>query len=539
MNIRITSSTTLQQIIDQMTPNLVAGYGDMSNLVGQVMAKLASQDASVIDLFASSGLARAALAAAYNWRTDGNLISDVTTKLRFATYTASSGNQYAAARWGVSFLQYGQGDANMVIARQNETQIAKQNAVLAAISYPIVGRYVNPEYLRAAGSGLLIGAKGTVNGLTTSVANLFKLGFAGDLHPWAPTQDDIANGYSTSFVWGNVAGELLLTAATMGLSQAACAPGRVSTLVRWTNRGITVLNLANTTINGGRAIYDISQKGITWQNGLQLGLSALNIYGSLAALRGACFTAEMMVETRRGLTRWDCLTLDDDVASCAEHDPHGPIEFKPIEALLKTRAVIWHVHVDGQVIRTTQEHPFYVWDKGWVAAKDLLKGDLLRRKDGSVAVVEEVFDTGVEETVYNCSVAEYHTYFVGGEDWGFSVWAHNTCTITRRYEGPIHHLASDKSSVFTPLFRSLFDKAGLSLQSAWNRMRLPGHVGPHGSSYNQYILKRLRDAVDGTTGAGYRRALIGELRAIRREIRYGDLGDLLKAAASRIDRGIF
>jgi hypothetical protein len=22
-------------------------------------------------------------------------------------------------------------------------------------------------------------------------------------------------------------------------------------------------------------------------------------------------------------------------------------------------------------------------------------------------------------------VAEYHTYFVGGEDWGFSVWSHN------------------------------------------------------------------------------------------------------------------
>jgi hypothetical protein len=65
-----------------------------------------------------------------------------------------------------------------------------------------------------------------------------------------------------------------------------------------------------------------------------------------------------------------------------------------------------------------------------VAAKDLLKGDLLRRKDGSVAVVEEVFDTGVEETVYNCSVADYHTYFVGGEDWGFSVWAHNDCVLS-------------------------------------------------------------------------------------------------------------
>src|SRR5262249_7535609 len=39
--------------------------------------------------------------------------------------------------------------------------------------------------------------------------------------------------------------------------------------------------------------------------------------------------------------------------------------------------------------------------------------------------------TGVVTTVYNVQVAEYHTYFVGCEEWGFSAWAHNAdaCTI--------------------------------------------------------------------------------------------------------------
>jgi hypothetical protein len=40
--------------------------------------------------------------------------------------------------------------------------------------------------------------------------------------------------------------------------------------------------------------------------------------------------------------------------------------------------------------------------------------------------VEGVRDTGHEEVVYNCRVAEYHTYFVGDEGWGFSLWAHNS-----------------------------------------------------------------------------------------------------------------
>jgi len=28
--------------------------------------------------------------------------------------------------------------------------------------------------------------------------------------------------------------------------------------------------------------------------------------------------------------------------------------------------------------------------------------------------------------VYNCREAEYHTYFVGDQKWGFSVWSHNS-----------------------------------------------------------------------------------------------------------------
>jgi hypothetical protein len=38
--------------------------------------------------------------------------------------------------------------------------------------------------------------------------------------------------------------------------------------------------------------------------------------------------------------------------------------------------------------------------------------------------------TGREEAVYNCRVAEWHTYFVGCAAWGFSLWAHNSCGPT-------------------------------------------------------------------------------------------------------------
>jgi hypothetical protein len=82
------------------------------------------------------------------------------------------------------------------------------------------------------------------------------------------------------------------------------------------------------------------------------------------------------------------------------------------------------------VIPTTPEHPFFVRGKGWTATREVEVGDEVIGHDGQWVAVEAVEDTGRIETVYNLRVAQYHTYFVGSREWGFSVWAHNAeCTI--------------------------------------------------------------------------------------------------------------
>jgi hypothetical protein len=68
-------------------------------------------------------------------------------------------------------------------------------------------------------------------------------------------------------------------------------------------------------------------------------------------------------------------------------------------------------------------------------------------------------------------------------------------------EGPEHHIASDKFSTstqnggpWTPRYQELFDKAGMSLDDAANKVRVPGHKGPHPQEYHEEIFRRLRDA---------------------------------------------
>jgi len=81
--------------------------------------------------------------------------------------------------------------------------------------------------------------------------------------------------------------------------------------------------------------------------------------------------------------------------------------------------------VSGRVIGTTHEHPFFARGRGWTKAQELRVGDDVRRMGPGWATVEAVSDTGRLETVYNLEIEDDHTCFVGCDEWGFSVWAHN------------------------------------------------------------------------------------------------------------------
>jgi len=101
------------------------------------------------------------------------------------------------------------------------------------------------------------------------------------------------------------------------------------------------------------------------------------------------------------------------------------VELKPDDQY-RLKDGSWETIEPDRTIETTHEHPFYVKDKGWTPANKLKPGDLLRTDNGWVPVTS-VSDTGRVETVYNLSVQDHHTYFAGSREWGYGVWAHNTC----------------------------------------------------------------------------------------------------------------
>lgn len=61
-------------------------------------------------------------------------------------------------------------------------------------------------------------------------------------------------------------------------------------------------------------------------------------------------------------------------------------------------------------------------------------------------------------------------------------------------------------------------KAGMKLADAENRVRIPGHQGPHPRAYHEVVLGRLESATQGLHGDAYARAFRTELDFIRTEV---------------------
>ena len=156
------------------------------------------------------------------------------------------------------------------------------------------------------------------------------------------------------------------------------------------------------------------------------GLLDLAAAGVSARRMAACFSGDTKLRARgtwgNGWRRIDEFTMDDEVLSRPEGDPNGPLQWKKVLQLFRGLGRVCNLHIGGKVIATTPEHPFAEYSKKWTPAGALEQDDLLLGMEQERTAVEEVFDTGEYVTVYNVEVEDFHTYVVGGEDWGFSVW---------------------------------------------------------------------------------------------------------------------
>ena len=156
-------------------------------------------------------------------------------------------------------------------------------------------------------------------------------------------------------------------------------------------------------------------------NAFQFGASALAVF-SLGGIKGfyektpnpVCFVAGTMVLTASGLTAIEKIRAGDKVIS-TNAETFETEEKLVLETYIRQTDKLIHLVINGEEIITTETHPFYVKDRGFVDAGELLVGDSLLDVHGNVLLIEDIQIEYPQEptTVYNFQVEDFHTYYVG------------------------------------------------------------------------------------------------------------------------------
>ncbi|WP_235595689.1 TIGR04388 family protein [Leptospira weilii] len=139
-----------------------------------------------------------------------------------------------------------------------------------------------------------------------------------------------------------------------------------------------------------------------------------------------CFTAGTLVHTSNGTKVIEDVKVGDQVLSWDEET--GEQEYHRVVKTFQREVNVVYtiVYSNGTQVETTDEHPFYIEEKGWVAAKDLRSGELSVLSSGKTLEISSITISERVATVYNFEVEDSHSYYVSEA----GVLVHNDCVIT-------------------------------------------------------------------------------------------------------------
>lgn len=273
---------------------------------------------------------------------------------------------------------------------------------------------------------------------------------------------------------GAIAFEVATTVGTGGAGQASKlrhadkvadglrAADRATDVARTADRASDVARTADRATDVGRAADDglvavvgrRSDDAADTARGSDYVVDA-SCSGGVCRRPGSCFVAGTLVRTSEGFAPIESLRVGDVVL--ARHEKTGELgRFPVIDTIVRDDEPLLSITVESDarsttgrstvrstidrettnretterddptlvrdVLLVTPEHPFHT-TRGWVAAKALTPDDRIVRANETLASIVSLEALDRRARVYNLTVDEAHTYFVGEGE----LWVHNAC----------------------------------------------------------------------------------------------------------------
>ena len=329
---------------------------------------------------------------------------------------------------------------------------------------------------------------------------------------WVLQSNSVSGGTSGSATW-SYSGSGTYTAPGGASSTVSIGPGTASS--SWSSSPATLSGPAGWVAASAPAAF----------------LGANKQQWGAAQFTQACFAAGTPLLTPLGDKTIESFRVGDPILSRAEGNAEGPVDVQFVEEVYVRQTTLWHLHVGGEMVRTTGEHPFWVHGRGWVATRELRIGEDLSSHDGQRIRVDDLLNTGEEATVYNLRVSAWHTYFVGSRQWGFSVSAHNQYTPAspeqewnRRADkwANLDPLTTpEQKAAYDALYKRMYNKLSPAEKKAFDQLEQDAAKDPYARKTLEYLKWRFRYAILDNTYAEVtlKREIEGALNANKPDAR--------------------
>lgn len=129
----------------------------------------------------------------------------------------------------------------------------------------------------------------------------------------------------------------------------------------------------------------------------------------------SCFAAGTKVAVENGYKNIEDIRIGDYVYSYNLETKTKELK-KVLETFQHSKDEIYTLKVNNQLIYTTEEHPFYVINKGWINTKKLKFNDKLLSIKKGPTNIQNISKRNNKTYVYNIEVEDNHNYLITKED---------------------------------------------------------------------------------------------------------------------------
>lgn len=128
-----------------------------------------------------------------------------------------------------------------------------------------------------------------------------------------------------------------------------------------------------------------------------------------------CFTGDTKVAVENGYKNIEDIKIGDYVYSY-NLDTNKKELKKVLETFIHQKDEIYTLKVNNQLIHTTEEHPFYVINKGWINTEKLNFDDKLLSIKKGPTNIQNISKRKNKTYVYNIEVENNHNYLITEEE---------------------------------------------------------------------------------------------------------------------------